>query len=384
MKFLTPLPLLLLLTTTLPAQITVTSATFPAAGDTLKLAYASNPQLAISVYTPPGGGQTWDLSGLQIGETKDIIFKPADQGVVGAQVPGAELFAVQSPTTENYYNVTPTSFESQAYYGIVPYDIVANHLFDNFPPLPERNAPLNFFDIRAASSSILETFVPTDFSPQLMINLAAFINPAIIDSMRYRQETSRFDAVDGYGTLSIPGGTYEVLREKRTLYRGTHLDAKVPPLGWLDISDQARQAGFNGLVVDTIPSFHFYNDVSKEPIAIVTLTSYQNIVTEVVFKNNSVTSGTAPIDAAHPSITISPNPASDEATISFKDFVPGPYHLVMADARGQIVQESSIQINDNTIEQLNLSRLSPGMYSVMIYDQYQRMMCRGKVVKGGG
>ena len=372
---------LFLITTTLSAQITVTNATFPVAGDTLKLAYASNPQFAISVYTPPGGGQTWDLSGLQIGETKDIIFKPADQGVVGAQVPGAELFAVQSPNTEQYYNVTPTSFESQAYYGTVPYDIVANHVFDYAPPFPERNAPLNFFDIRAASSSILETFVPTDFSPQLMISLAAFINPAIIDSMRYRVSTSIIETVDAYGSMTIPGGTYDVLREKRILYRGTHMDAKVPVLGWLDISDEARQAGFYGLVVDTIPSFQFYNDVAKEPIAIVTLTSYQNIVTEVVFKNNSVTSGTAPVDAAHPSITISPNPASDEATISFKDFEPGPYHLVMTDARGQIVQESTVQINDNTTEQLNLVGLLPGMYIVTIYDEHQRILCRGKVVK---
>ena len=40
MKLPTPL-LFLLLATTLSAQITATNATFPAAGDTLKMAYAS-------------------------------------------------------------------------------------------------------------------------------------------------------------------------------------------------------------------------------------------------------------------------------------------------------------------------------------------------------
>ncbi|MBK9106626.1 MAG: T9SS type A sorting domain-containing protein [Saprospiraceae bacterium] len=383
MNYLTPLPFLLLATTTLSAQITVTNATFPAAGDTLRLAHATNPEIAVSVYTPPGGGQTWDLNGLQTGVTEEIIFKPADQGSVGAQVPGAELFAALPLTAEAYYNVTSTKFELQAYYGTVPYDIVANHVFDYTPLWTERYAPMNFFDIGATSSNILEKFVPADFSPLLMINLAAQTNNAQIDSMRYRTALNRIDVVDAYGSMSIPGGTYEVLREKSTRYSQTRIDGKVPPLGWLDITSEAIQAGFNGLEVDTITQFRFYNDIAKEPIAVVTFNSRQDAVTNVVFKNNLIVSSTSDVDAPDPSITISPNPAADEATISFKDFAPGPYHLVMADARGQIIQEKTVQVSDNTLEQLNLSRLSPGMYVVTLYDQYQRMMCRGKVVKVG-
>jgi hypothetical protein len=129
-------------------------------------------------------------------------------------VPGADLFAVLSPNSETYFNVTPASFENQAFYGTYPYDIVNPHVFDNRPLIPERRAPLNFFDINAASSGILEYFVPAEFSPALMQNLAALTGNAQIDSMRYRVAINRLDVVDAYGSMSIPGGTYDVLREK--------------------------------------------------------------------------------------------------------------------------------------------------------------------------
>lgn len=260
------------------AQITVTNATFPVAGDTLKTAVASNPAIGVSVYTPPGGPQTWDLSGLQPGTIKSKIFKPASQGTVGAQVPGAELFTVNAPGTEDYYNVTSNRFELQAYYGIAPYDIVANNLFVYTPPLAEREAPLNFFDIYQSSSSAIKAFLPSAFPPSLIAALGGGI-----DSLRYRTSVQRLEVVDAFGSLIIPGGTYNVLREKRTQYRNTRLDGHTF-LGWLDFTDVAVNAGFHGLSVDTVVTYFFYNDVAKEPIAEVTFNNEINATTQVIYK----------------------------------------------------------------------------------------------------
>ncbi|MBK7649439.1 MAG: T9SS type A sorting domain-containing protein [Flammeovirgaceae bacterium] len=383
MKLLAPLPFLLLTTTSLSAQITVTIAIFPVAGDTLKMDYATNPEIAVSVYTPPGGGQTWDLSGLQPGVTEDIIFKPADQGGVGAQLPGAELFAALSPTKESYYNVTPTKFELQAYYGIAPYGIVANHKFDYRPPYTERDAPLNFFDIHAISSGIIEQFVPSEFSPALMLNLALQNGNPQIDSMLYRVAQYKVGAVDAYGSMTIPGGTYDVLREKTHTVPETRIDAQIPPLGWMDITDNAIPAGFYGLGFDTITEFYFYNDIAKEPIAMVTFNTKQNTATQVVFKNNVIVSGTTFVDSVNPSITISPNPASDEAKVSFINVVAGPYRPVIFDAPGQMIHQNTLQLSDNHTEKVNLSRLLPGMYVITLYDHRNRLKCQEKLMKGG-
>lgn len=275
--------LLLFAATGLCAQITVTNATFPVAGDTLKMAIDNSPT-GIVWLTPPGGPQTWDYTSLQVDATQNIIFKPASQGSQGTNVPGAELYTPLPLTAENYYNVTAIRFELQTYWGILPYDLVANNLFDYAPPLPVRRAPLNFFDINASSSGFLEQFLPSAFPPLLMINLAQQTGNAQIDSMRYRVAISGTEVVDGWGTVSIPGGTYDVLREKRTRYTETRLDAKIPPLGWLDITDQAIQAGFNGLGVDTTLAYYFHNDVAKEHIAVLTINNAQNAVEQAMFK----------------------------------------------------------------------------------------------------
>jgi hypothetical protein len=93
----------------------------------------------------------------------------------------------------------------------------------------------------------------------------------------------RLGVIDAYGTLSIPGGTFDVLRKKQTEYRSTAVDVKVAPLGWIDISTIGGQQ-ILPLGTDTITTFHFLNNESKEPIAICTLNTAQNQVTGVQYK----------------------------------------------------------------------------------------------------
>ncbi len=182
MKKCLPVLALLLAAVSLSSQITVTSATFPVAGDTLRFAIDNSPGTIGSLTAP--GPQDWDFTSLSADATYNTVYRPASGGSVGAQVPGAELFTVGSLGSETYYNVTDTKFELQAYYGIVPYDLVANNIFEYYPPLSERRAPLNMFDINDSSSGFLELFVPSEFSPVLMLQLAAQTNNAQIDSMR--------------------------------------------------------------------------------------------------------------------------------------------------------------------------------------------------------
>jgi hypothetical protein len=144
-----------------------------------------------------------------------------------------------------------------------------------------RRAPLNFFDIIVSSTNILKALPTSSFQPTLTTAL-----PITTDSIRYRVNISRLDVVDAWGDISIPGGTYSVLREKRTQYTETRIDAKIPPLGWLDVTDISMQAGISGLGVDTIVSYYFHSEVSKEPIAVVTLNNQQSAIVKVEFKAN--------------------------------------------------------------------------------------------------
>jgi hypothetical protein len=318
------------------AQITVTNATFPVAGDTLKMAIDYSPSVINLVYTPPGFDLTWDLSSLQAAETRNFIYRPAAAGLVGGQVPGAELVMTSPPSpAEYYYNVTGTEIALQAYHGIAPYDVVSSQVFGYAPPLRERAAPLNFFDVRASSSGILKFLVPSDFPPALVAAL-----PVRPDSLRYRVALNNIEAVDAYGTLIIPDGSYSVLRQKRTAYRETRLDGKIPPLGWLDLTDVALQAGFSGLGVDTTVTFDFYNDVEKTPIASVELNAAQNAAVQTLFKYSPswvAHAGSAPGARVHLRQN-QPNPFNPRTTIKYDLPTSGPVRLSVFDLAGRLVR----------------------------------------------
>jgi hypothetical protein len=318
------------------AQITVTNATFPAAGDTLRMAIDYSPSVINVVYTPPGFDLTWNLSSLQAAETRTFIYLPAAAGLAGGQVPGAELVMTSPPNpAEYYYNVTGTEFALQAFHGTTPYDVTTSQVFEYGPPPRERAAPLNFFDIRASSSGILKFLAPSDFPPALIAAL-----PARPDSLRYRVAISNIDAVDAYGTMIIPEGSYSVLRQKRTTYRETRLDGKFPPLGWLDITGNAVQAGFAGLGVDTTVTLDFFSDVQKTPIASVQLNAAQNAAVRTLFKYSPswvADAGSAPVARVHLRRN-QPNPFNPRTTISYELPVAGRVRLAVFDLAGRLMR----------------------------------------------
>ncbi len=289
------------------ALITVTNSTFPVVGDTLKLACDFNPPGAINaIFTPPGGDQMWNLNNLQVESSQNIVFHPPSDGMAAASAPGAELVTFGAPHPEEYFNVTPSVMETMGYFDKNMgfwggSELAANNFFNYTPPLAERHAPLNFFDIYQSTCNSLEAFAPSDLDPSFG-SIIQFLVPTA-DSIRFRETHQRLDVVDAWGSMTIPEGTYDVLRVKRTEYRSRAIDVKVSPLGWIDISTIGGQQVFP-LGTDTLTSFLFVNDQVKEYIAVADLNTAQNTVLKVTFRN-----GTAL------------NPPTCNPTISCKDQV---------------------------------------------------------------
>ncbi len=343
------------------AQITITSATFPVAGDTLKMAIDNSPAAGVVTITPPGGNQTWNFSGLQVDATRDIIFRPASEGSV--QVPGAELFALSSPNWEEYYNVTSNSFELQADYGI-RYDVVGNSLFNYRPPVIERRAPVNYFDINQISPEGVASFPPGAFPPALIAALIAAVTFPI-DSLRYRTVISRLDVVDAWGSLSIPGGTYNVLREKRTRYQQILLDGKDPVLGWRDVTVLALQVGFCCVRrFDTLITYNFWNDMAKEPIAVVNTGSNGLVVQSVTYKYNNITSVPEQTPLEFALLQNYPNPFNPSTRIPFSISRSGVVSLKVYDILGRELQTLvNEQLNPGSYEAtFDGARLASGVY----------------------
>ncbi len=357
------------------AQITVTDASFPAAGDTLKYATDLDPDGV--VITPANTNSTvWDFSGLGPTVKSETVFRAAAEGSAAAEFPTANLVTIsEGGQNETYYSVSATSFTNLGFFGVDPtggLPIPTTFRFD--PPVAERRAPMNILDITQSASSLGIAFAIADLGP-----LADSLGPlaGIADSIRIRGTAERLDFVDAHGSLTIPGGTYDVLREKRTEYRDTRLDIH-SFLGWQDITDLIPAGGFgDGLGTDTTITYLFFSNTEKEIIAEVNTGSDGLVPQSVTYKDNGVVSNNSEVFGTDLEVLVSPNPANEQAVFTLKNRVSGDYSLRLMDARGQVALRSNLTQTDNAIQ---LQGMSSGTYFYQVFDENNRAVASGKLL----
>jgi hypothetical protein len=356
------------------AQITVTNSVFPAVGDTLHFAFGNQPGAINQIFTPPGGNQQWDLSNLQATQYWNQIMKNPQTGTASGSFPAASvLYNPVNSNSEVYWQVTGTQVNDLGYYGLDELGLGLNLLFLKSPGLEVSWAPVNFFDIHQSSSNVLTAF-DAPIAPPLLLNLVP-----TADSFRIRITYQRLGVIDAWGTLAIPGGTFDVLRKKQTEYKSTAVDVKVAPLGWIDISTIGGQQ-ILPLGTDTITTFHFLNDLSKEAIAVCTLNTAQNTVTGVQYKalNIPVATFTPSFDE---SLLAYPNPVQDVLYVRFTSDARATFQIKMINEYGNpvLVQTVELSATENVIA-VPVSNLPSGIYELML--QRDRMtLGRARVVK---
>lgn len=364
---------LLATTVLLPAQIIITNATFPAAGDSLKTATDLAP--TVNGLTAPGGPQTWDFTSLNPSTRQVTVFQPAANGSAFTSFPGAELVTISGVGAETYYDVSASAFSILGLTG----SGLGGGLLDGIalkyaPPLPERRAPTAFFDINQAESNASIAISSAAIPGGILDSLG--IPSGLFDSIRLRINVKRLEVVDGFGTLAIPGGIYDVLREKRTDFTSTAVDVHTF-LGWVDIGSiiGGQLPGFG---TDTTITNHFLSNTTKEPIAIVTIDPTQSFATQVEYKDLGITSAVSPVTDENNQVVISPNPVSNEATFDLKNIPSGKYNLRLFDANGQNVFAKELGSDRETI---SLQSLSSGVYIYQIVDRRNKITAMGKVMK---
>lgn len=342
------------------AQITITNAVFPVVGDTLHYIFGNQPGAINQVFTPPGGGQQWNLSNLQPTQTWNQIMQNPATGSAQASFPGANiLYNPLNSASQVYLQVTGTQVLDMGYFGLDELGLGLNLLFDNRPDLEESWAPVNFFDIHQSTANVLSAF-DAPIAPPILLNLVP-----TADSFRIRVTYQRISAVDAFGTMTIPGGTFDVLRKKRTEYKSMAVDVKVAPLGWIDISTIGGQQ-ILPLGTDTITTFHFLNDVSREAIAICTLNTAQNVVTGVQYKAMNTTATFAP--TLNGALFTYPNPVHNTLYVHFTNDAGATFQIRLINAQGHPVLEQTVEAvtaTENGIS-IPLVHLAPGIYALML------------------
>ena len=347
--------LLMILWSGLTGQITVTQTIFPQAGDTLH--YAVDDQPVNIIMTPPDfNAQEWDFSMLQPRPSYDLVIEEGQAGSDDSLFPDASSFYAYG-STDTYLKVTADEVLTLGYVGNDPLNLGIRLDIHYNPSLVEMRAPVQFFDIRQTSSGILKAFHPSQWPASSQL-------PVTIDSVRLRLVLNRLDVVDAWGNLTIPGGRFDVLREKRVLFVEKRIDAKVPPLGWLDVTDVVAQY-IPGVTygVDTIVTYYFWNDQSKEPIAVCYTDRSQLRIIKVQYKNVQVPTSAIKKNLLSQTLSMFPNPAREVLHICTVDLRRDDYRLTVHDLLGrQLLTSTYRQISGRKDLTIETNTLLSGTY----------------------
>ena len=351
------------MTVLLMAQPTITSAYFVVADDILETRIDAQPSSAI---LPQGTNQqTWDYSSLSYaGPTLRDSFFNANLGANSDLFPDAEIVQING-SIEQYYNVTANKQELMGYAGQDPVGlgIFVNAKYDQ--PSLYRSAPLELFT-QINNTSSVSFAVDADQLPDSLINQL----PITPDSIRVSIENTKNGIADAYGEMTIPGGTYTVLRVNMTEHRNTKIFAKLGNF-WIDITSTILTSipNLQGVGKDTLKHFDFISNNEKEIISSVYVDHETDEVQRVLYKANII-SATSDINAPRPSLSAYPNPVEHEVMFRLDHIPSGKYTIKIYNILGSTVWGKRYRVeSNNQLVWENLSELNKGTYLLSLVNE---------------
>lgn len=337
----------LLLATILPAQVTITNADMPDAGDSVRVSYALT--LGPVDHTLTDTNYVWDFSYLTPSAQERIEFIAptafpfnflSDMGVVNQSpdsLPG--LGAVPTNFTD-YYKGTSSSFRQVgSTFDYAPIGSFSIPIIYNSPDYVYR-FPLSYGSIDSCDASY------------------GFSIPGI---GYLGQDRHRVNTVDGWGTLITPLDTYQVIRVRSVVNATDTISL-----------DTAQQTGY-AIQRPTEIQYKWLAPGVKLPVLEVDCQVILNteIVTGITYQDtlrDSLWQVDVPIvSSSLPGIVVYPNPASDIVYVQYYNAVGGINAISIADIQGRTVYTETVS-NQNSygIQQIDVSDLSGGIYFLSI------------------
>ncbi len=347
------------------AQIFVPTSLMPRAGDTLLTAVDNLPTYIKSIGS--GRNQRWDFAMLEAPYTRSSVWKPAAKGSAPSFFKNAEYTAPVDEQTEGYYRTQGNDLLLLGAVGPDPLNLSRKSVLHYSPGLVERRYGLRYGDAFQADANLVLTLgedeIPSWFRKKL---------PVSPDSLRLRVSYDRQYDVDSYGRMIVPGGIFEVIRERRIEIIEMRLEVKVGRRRWQEVTKSLKDKEL--LRTQKKISYHFYASSSKEPVARVWMSSNEKKVLKIEFKPRERENTVQNIASVRPDIYVSPNPAISSVRFEFYNLPPGTYKLSIFNIIGQEEWSKMYTITGNYAEQVDISQLKKGAYLYSLKDERGRTL----------
>ncbi len=333
------------------AQLTIGTSDLPSAGDTFRLSVA-NP-LAGADYTLTGPNYTWDFSTLTSQSQRVDTFLSVSAtsivfNVVFANVnfnpnranmaSGGADFNLGTVAVNDVYNFyyNGTSGFSQVGFGATIAGLPAPFTYDLKDFV--YSFPLDYGDIDTSRSS---------YQVDLTSTLGLY----------FKVNRTRINQVDGWGSLTTPYGTHNVLRVRTVI---TERDSV-----YID------SLGF-GLNLPPFTNIEYKWLGAGEGVPLLQANANANgVVNQVLYREGlAVNTGVATKNEGN-GVELYPNPVTDKLNIANTTGASASFGITLLDLQGKIVLDEQMFIAAGTSVAVNLSdlQLSPGNYLVRVYDE---------------
>lgn len=349
------------------AQVVITQADFAVVGDVVYIGRDSVlPQLNLGA---AGAGQTWVFTDLTVDEVETINFVDPASLPDAAEFPGANVSFPQFGG-DAYVNISANGVEILGLAGNLqgaPFSVVA----DLNPTQEILRFPAQVGLQYADTSQIDES-----------LDISAF-GQGFVDSARVKRVFYSSHSFDADGSLTIPLGTYQVVRD---VVNETTIDSlwvyasNANPLlgiqqGWQPLP--AAVAGFVGLdgavTISTSRHHRFFGTDAKFYVADIEVDNNNNPV-EMRYQADPNTLGVKEAYANN-SVTVFPNPAADMVNVFIKD-LKGEATMTIFDAAGRNVSATMLTANQNSV---SVNGLNAGVYIYRVVNEQGAVIKTGKL-----
>lgn len=330
----------------LPAQITLTEASFPSSGDSVRISQSNTQGLD---FVSTGANFNWDYSNLVA--TSQVLNQYNPIGFASILIFATYGPIAQSSYQGSYFNTTQdlpldqlSQFLPVALSDLNQYTKSTNDSITSIG----YSISVNGQGVPFKSDTIETRYkLPLNFNDQHYSRGYSNIDLNPIIDVIFRQYRQRFTTVDGWGTLTTPKGTFQVLRVKHDI----------------DEIDSVYQTFFGpgawfGAPPITRTEYEWFGLNNTEWLLKVVVTN--NTISSIAYQEDYLGLD-AGLESSAFQVNAYPNPVSDFVYFDSDSPLKG---VQLCNAQGKVVLQ--LADTDLLIGKMDLSAFSPGVYLMKI------------------
>lgn len=320
-----------------------------------------------------GSAQRWNFMTLLSPFIRRSVYTDSQTSGLQTVFKESDLSRKINENTEAFYFKEDGDLLLLGYAGMDPFGLGVRSIYKYDAPLVEQRGNIRYGDGSNTKTSLTTTFTLNDLPKKIRQLL-----PVTPDSIRLVMTTQRIDEVDAWGNMLMPGGFFDVLREKRSEARNLRIETKIGSLPWQDITNTLPDNDIFGNHV--FLSYYFYAEEFNEPLVKIFMNADNKGMDKVIYRANIIDQPIQDVGSIKSGVYAFPNPAIVNARFEFTNLPPDRYRLAIKNVLSEEIWAQEYFIQGNDLQKVDVSFLAKGTYLYSVTDSKGKILSTKRLV----